>query len=172
MIRSNPSHAPTKRFRGKRRYFEAVRRDATAFEVNVSPDAWWDLWHYHADWPGWGNLRWSYRLEHIRALCTVFKNIARARRTFPKPFQSWILISGESASQDATYLHTPNANGTPFPMKPTNIDWKGSSLGAVFAELLPEYALHVGVHVVSNSAGLVVRGAHFVWADDVGEPLV
>ena len=99
-LRLHPEHAPRKRLRGQRRYFRRIHRDAAAFELDVQPDSWWNLWHYHADWRGWGNRGWRYRLEHLRALCRVFQT-----------------ISGEDAGEDATYLHTPNRHGTPFPTR-------------------------------------------------------
>src|SRR6478735_4039016 len=64
---------PKRRLRGQRRYIRGVQRRAASFNVDLRPDAWWDLWHYHADWDGWGNRGWSLRCAHLRALATVFQ---------------------------------------------------------------------------------------------------
>jgi hypothetical protein len=155
-------HAPRRRFRGQRRYFRRVHRDANAFAVDADPDAWWDHWHYHADWPGWGNRGWRYRREHVRALCRVFQTIVAARDRFATPFQTWIYISDEDAGQDATYLHTPSPNSSPFPFAPILQRIAPPPLAAFVAPLLPELALEYGV----DEAG------YRIWARGVGEPLV
>ena len=66
------SEAPRQRFRGKKRHFRRILRKASEFQLHESP--WWNSWHYHADWEGWGNLRWTYRRE---ALALVFRRIAQ-----------------------------------------------------------------------------------------------
>src|SRR5687768_13346779 len=139
-------HAPRGRFRGRRRYFRRVHRNAAAFQLAITPDAWWDLWHYHADWPGWGNVRWRYRVEHLRALARVFRTIAEARDRFHTPFQLWLLLSGDDAAEDAVYLHTPNANDTPFPFAPELVPAETPALAAVLQPLLPDFTLDVATH--------------------------
>ena len=65
MLPIHPELAPRGRFRGQRRYFRGVHRRAAAFHPDPHPGAWWNFWHYHADWPGWGNRGWRYRREHL-----------------------------------------------------------------------------------------------------------
>ena len=77
---------------------------------------WWDLWHYHADWDGRGNLGWRLRRAHFTALAAVFLKIGTRAAEFPLPFQAWIFLSGVDARADATYLHTPNPNAQNFPL--------------------------------------------------------
>jgi hypothetical protein len=133
-----------KKFRGQSRYFRKVLRTAKNFSLTPTAEDWWDNWHYHADWPGWGNVKWSYRLGHFKALAKVFDTIAKARDLFPAPFQCWILISGRSAGEDSVFLHTPNANGTSFPFQPKGVYWNDDRLLPVFTALLPEYDLRIG----------------------------
>jgi hypothetical protein len=141
----NRAAAPMRKFRGKRRYFEGVDRQALAFRLRIEPDAWWDLWHYHADWPGWGNRRWKYRLRHLRALAVVFEKIAELAPSMGRPFQLWISINGEDAGQDATFLHSPNPNGTPFPLRLEQVVWSDEGpRGAALARLLPGHRLRFG----------------------------
>lgn len=63
---TEPGTDPRRKFRGKKRNFRKMIREAGDFELHKSP--WWNCWHYHADWEGWGNLRWTYRREGLRAL--------------------------------------------------------------------------------------------------------
>jgi hypothetical protein len=119
--------------------------EAASFRLEHGPDSWWDLWHYHADWPGWGNISWRYRLEHIRALAQVFSAISREASRFTTPFQTWIYLSGRDAGADATYLHTPNRNKSSFPMNPLGIvTWEHQPLLPLFTRLLPNLPLRIG----------------------------
>jgi hypothetical protein len=143
-----------KRFRGKKRYFRRVQRDAESFELDLRTDSWWNLWHYHADWKGWGNLGWRYRRQHIQALARVFTTIASHADAFAMPFQSWIFLSGRDAGGDATYLRT-------------------SRLLKLFEELIPNLPLRVGeVRLIDDSAGSDCKVAdYFVFSPQVGVPL-
>ena len=167
-------NAPRRKFRGKRRYFARVRREAETFRMCPEPQDWWDTWHYHADWRGWGNLGSRYRQPHLLALSTVFRKICDARERFSTPFQTWIFIDGEDAGQDATYLHTPNANGTEFPIVLADAEWGGSALQPLMESWLPGLELEVGW---TRRAGVDDEGrrasntAHWVYARGVGVPL-
>ena len=95
MLPRRTEHVRQRKLRGKRRYFRRVARRASLEKVRACPDGWWDLWHYHADWPGWGNVKWRYRVEHIRALCTVYRSILDQSEAFATPFQTWISLDEE-----------------------------------------------------------------------------
>ena len=151
-----------------------MHHDAASFRLEHGPDRWWDLWHYHADWPGWGNLSWRYRLEHIRALAQVFRGIARDANQFTTPFQMWIYLSGRDAGEDATYVHTPNENQTPFPMDPLGtIDWEHLELQPIFTELLPNLPLRVGESRAFDEWVEPPRvvSSFFIYSPHIGVPL-
>ncbi len=169
-LRWYPQQAPRKKLRGKRAYFRSLKDRASRFELDVREGAWWDLWHYHADGCGWGNLGWSYRRPHVEALCDVYRRIALQGNRLATPFQAWILISGEDASQDATYLHTPNPNGTPFPMVPTSVEADATALGPFFSSRLPELRLRFGWSGARYDDDGIERWSttHWIWADGVG----
>jgi len=157
--------------RGKRRYFRRVHRDAASFELHV--DAYLDLWHYHADWPGWGTGSWRYRREHLKALCHVFQCIADARECFTTPFQAWILLDGQDAGQDATYVHTPSAKGTPFPVLLDLVRCDSCPLSAVVQPLLPTLTLEYFVAAPRDGDdGMPTKDpTHWIWARGIGEPI-
>jgi hypothetical protein len=175
-LRLHPENAPRRKLRGKRRYFRNVRRAAEAFALDVHAGAWWDLWHYHADWRGWGNRSLRHRLEHLRALCTVLRKIHAVRDRFATPFQCWILISGDDAGQDAVYLHTPNPNvSSVFPIRVTDMDRGVPGLDAVFRELLPELDVRTGCSRTWDAGADADAPAwvttYFVWVAGLGEPI-
>jgi hypothetical protein len=165
-----PGSGPTRKFRGKRRYFRGVAKRAAAFSVAPGPDSWWDLWHYHADWRGWGNLRWSYRRAHLRALSAIFNAICEARTQFSTPFQAWVLLADDGSGGDATYLHTPNKNSDNFPLVLDRMHWetvRDPELTSLFPATL---SLRVG-RSSSCSDRADGRGSWFIYSPDVGEPL-
>jgi hypothetical protein len=166
-------NTPRKKFRGKRRYFRNLRKRALQFTLRVEERTWWHYWHYHADWRGWGNLGWSYRLPHIEALCEVFRTIARSAPRFPTEFQAWILLNGEDAGQDAVFLHSPNPHDTPFPVDPPEIASDDAALGRAFSSLLPEMKLRFGWSRNLYVDDGVERCAttYWVWAEGIGLPL-
>ena len=130
-----PAEAPRKKFRGKRAYFRRVLATAESFQLRVTPDAWWDRWHYHADWPGYGNLGWKYRKQHLEALFMVFNHCAKAMKSYPHPFQLWFSLSGRDAGEDAVYLHTRNPNNPPVPLITEDVSWGRPDVEAVFEPL-------------------------------------
>jgi len=74
-----------RRFRGLGRYYRRVRREVAAFVPDLSAGDWYDLWHYHADWAGYGDAGWRPRRSYLDALITVFAAFAReAPRTLSR----------------------------------------------------------------------------------------
>jgi hypothetical protein len=168
-----PWKAQQRKVRGKRKYFRQVLRDAEAFHVDVDPPCWWDFWHYHADWPGLGNLGWRYRFEHLRALAVVFSKVLEASRTIPVPFQTWISLDVGDAGNDAVFIHSPNPNESNFPFKP-DATWGLAALDETMAALLPGLRLRVGRLVWPGQDG---NGApcmftsYLIYSPDTGVPL-
>ena len=135
-------------FRGKARAFRRAiaRAEQEAALLTPGEGDWWDLWHFHVDWLGRGNLSWRYRRRYLEALIVVFRRIAALQLSFRTPFQSWLYLSGRDAGEDAVYLHTPNPNGTPFPMRPVGTaEWGVHLPEAQFERLLPELPLRIGL---------------------------
>jgi len=93
---------------------------------------------------------------------------------FSTPFQSWIYLSGRDAGEDATYLHTPNQNQTPFPVAISGIArMRSSSLVQEFAALLPGFSVRVGeVRSFDEDAEPPrVVSSFFVYCEGIGVPL-
>lgn len=109
---------------------------------------WWDLWHYHSDWDGWGNRAWYLRRAHVSALAKVFQTIASRRAEFHTPFQTWISLSGFDAGTDATYLHTPNPNHQNFPLRLPDIRFDTRAT-ALVADRLQSYVPGIRVGEVT-----------------------
>lgn len=160
MLRRRTAMAPGRRFRGKRRYFRNIERNSRLEHILPGTDGFWANWHWHADWRGWGNDKWRYRREGIRALCTVYESILQRADGFDTPFQAWIALDGEDAGSDAVFLYTPNPHH-PFPYT-RQIEWGPSPLEPLFSQLLPTRKLRFGTQGD--------RPHHIVWAES-GVPL-
>jgi hypothetical protein len=63
-------HRPHGKVRGRRGYYRSLTRQAENFRID--PRGWYDYMHWHADWPGMGNLAWRERREHLNALLQCF----------------------------------------------------------------------------------------------------
>lgn len=151
-----PHAAPRKKFRGKRRYFMGVLHKAREFQLDPSRSQWWNCWHYHADWPGYGNLGWKYRLEHIKALCFVYKNCASELTHFGKPFQLWLQLCVQDSGQDAVFIHSANPYKTEFPMDFSQVEWGDKQIEFFFRELLGMNGIVAGVSSWGNKHWIVV----------------
>jgi hypothetical protein len=163
-----PDRGPTRKLRGKRRYFRQVAARAAAFTITPGPGRWWDLWHYHADWPGWGSVRWSYRRQHLAALGVVYATVCRAAPRFTTPFQTWVALS-TGAGGDATYVHTPNPNADDFPFVAVDTAWDELRDPELVALFPPGLSLRVG-RSTRPSDDEVDRG-WLIYSPDVGVPL-
>jgi len=127
-----------RKIRGQKQYYRRIMQKAQGFVPDLAPDHWYDYWHYHADWPGYGNLSWKHRKAHLAAYCEVFKTFIRLTAEYPLPFQLWLYLDVEDSGQDAVYFHTPNPNGdgNHFPDKLPEVQWGLPMLEKYLSELL------------------------------------
>lgn len=165
--------APRRKFRGRARYFRKIRRNAQEFAIERTEAYHCDLCHYHADWPGWGNLNWAIRLEHIKALAVVYRKIVNTWRSFDAPFQCWIYLDCSNAGYDGTFLHTPGVNRTNFPVPFESMTWDDQRLLPAFQKLLPEFNLRVGRICSLDVEYQPPRESisYFIFSPDAGVPL-
>ena len=166
MFEPRPQNVFRKKFRGKRRHFRNVMSAARNFSVIDHPDQWWDFWHYHADWYGCGNLRERYRFKNLSALTIVFKTIAKA--DLNGLFQTWILLNGDDAGQDATYIHSPNPNGSVFPWYVKDCTWGVPILETIVNKLLPEMEIRVGHFCRCSYDSHHLTDFYVIYSPDVG----
>lgn len=106
-----------KKFRGKRRYFRNLQKEQqlSAYPLDFSPDSWFDFWHVHLDFHGYGNDSQKIRTAHIRALLHLMRELDTALHRWGQPYQVWIELSRLDAGTDAVFVHTNNPNDHNFP---------------------------------------------------------
>jgi len=113
-----------KKLRGGRRYYRALTSRAESFRIDLSETSWYDLWHTHFDWCGYGRRGRRHRRPHLEALFTAFGRALDQAKESRKPVQVFVSIASVAeCEQDALYVHTPNPNGTPFPYRFNGVVW-------------------------------------------------
>ncbi|MCL2075684.1 MAG: hypothetical protein FWH15_04455 [Betaproteobacteria bacterium] len=92
------------------------------FDFQNNPEAWFDHWHCHFDWEGFGNDDFSRRKPHLDKLFRHFEILVNRVKFLQKDFQLFAMIHDYDSAGDALYLHTPNPNEScEFPMLWENV---------------------------------------------------
>ncbi|WP_043933267.1 hypothetical protein [Bacillus sp. EB01] len=147
-----------KKFRGKRRYFRNLFRgvELEPTKLQFDDDAWFDLWHSHLDFNGYGNSSLSMRRQHIIAHIALYRKILRKLETFKNPYQSWILIDDQDACRDAVFIHTPNPNEDNFPLKIENLKWN-ASIPIDFKNFINTNDFVIGHYETQTEGGYIIQ---------------
>ncbi|WP_100486902.1 hypothetical protein [Sporolactobacillus pectinivorans] len=113
-----------KKFRGKKRYFRCLWRNANIdeYDLDFGHDGWFDFWHEHLDHDGRGDGHLRIRKEHIKAHLALYRSVLDKLKGFNKPYQSWIFVVDDDSAYDAVYIHSSNPYGD-FPWKIKNLNW-------------------------------------------------
>lgn len=113
-----------RKFRGKGRYYRRLRERAAHFVLDVTDEIGFDLWHTHFDWPGHSNRGLRHRRLHLEALFHAFRRVLNQAGELERNLQVFCHIAPDSCpEQDALYVHSENANGTPFPYFFPDTEW-------------------------------------------------
>ncbi|GAB2539775.1 hypothetical protein [Spirosoma aerophilum] len=114
-----------KKARGLRRYYKnlALANDldkATWLDFD-NPETWFDNWHLHFDWKGYGNHSPKKRKPHLDKLFRHFELLIDRTKKLKNDFQLYTILLDFDSSSDALFLHTPNPNKSPFPFEMSNL---------------------------------------------------
>ena len=115
-----------KKQRGLRRYYKnlAFQNDfenAIFLDFQNDPNAWFDKWHWHFDWSGFGNHSFKKRKPHLDKLFRHFEMLIERTKCLKIEFQLFALILDNDSSSDAVFLHTSNPNNNDFPLTWENL---------------------------------------------------
>lgn len=110
-----------KKHRGLKRYYQnlALKNDlkkATWLDFD-NPETWFDNWHLHFDWKGYGNNSFKKRKPHLDKLFRHFDLLVDQTIKLKTDFQLYSILLDFDSYSDALFLHTPNPNNTQFPFK-------------------------------------------------------
>lgn len=110
-----------KKHRGLKRYYKnlATENDldnATWLDFDNS-ETWFDNWHLHFDWKGYGNDSFKKRKPHLDKLFRHFDLLVDKTKQLKTDFQLYSILLDFDSYSDALFLHTPNPNNSQFPFK-------------------------------------------------------
>lgn len=133
-------------------------------QLDLGPEAWFDLWHVHADRAGTQEPEGEERLASLYELFSLFQLLAVRLQHFPKAFQLWLYIDARQGQNDAVYLHAPNPNRDNFPLPfhdRSLIDAPESRLG--------EFMKRTGLKIMNGAPG---TKHYFLFDPQIGTPLL
>lgn len=107
-----------KKHRGLKRYYKNLASkvdDWSGLNFTDQEFAWFDLWHTHFDWFGYGNHSFDKRKPHLDKLFRHFELLKQKASELKTDYQIWATILDNDSASDALYLHTPNPNRDNFP---------------------------------------------------------
>ncbi len=165
LLPTKKSRAQKKKFRGQNRYFKKLFEKAASLTIDIGDSDWYDQWHSHIDWDGYGNLRWRFRLLHLQALAVSFKRCAEQLEHFRKPYQLYLYLNSGNSQDDGVFLHTENPNRSEFPCIFEDSTWSENEVSGFFQELLPEYSFRAGTQCWQG------QQIYLIYAKGIGIPI-
>ncbi len=114
-----------KRHRGLRRYYRNLSIQNDFDKISCldfkTPDTWFDNWHIHFDWHGYGNNSFKRRKPHLDKLFRHFDFLVDSIKKLKTDFQLYTILLDFDSYSDALFLHTPNPNNSQFPFTIDNL---------------------------------------------------
>ncbi len=115
-----------KKFRGQKRYYRKLLHNDMEVYFSDLDFSWFNMFHYHPDHYGHGNLSWKHRSQHLKALIRQFNYLkARLSNTMTN-YQIFCYIDVRDSSHDAIFMHTPNPNQDNFPFQISESEYRGN----------------------------------------------
>jgi hypothetical protein len=106
---------------------QQLRMTSEAFSLELEPDSWFELMHWHPDIYGTGNAGAEARSACL-AIARQYVDKALAELSvWSKPSQCWFLAEDNDSGEDALYVHTPNPNRQNFPYPFEGVKWQVSA---------------------------------------------
>ncbi len=83
-----------KKTRDLKKQYRYIERQLKEFELDLSDNSWYNLWHTHLDWNGITNVSLKHRKNHILYYIRILDKIEKLTSDNKRDFQTWILIDG------------------------------------------------------------------------------
>lgn len=114
-----------KKQRGLKKYYKRLKitndLDKATWLYFDDSNAWFDNWHMHFDWKGFGNNSFKKRKPHLDKLFRHFGLLETQTKKLKKDFQLYAVILDYDSYYDALFLHTTNPNSDNFPFQYNNL---------------------------------------------------
>jgi hypothetical protein len=157
-----------KKHRGLKRYYRnlAFQNDfdkMTWLDFN-KPDTWFDRWHLHFDWKGYGNNSFKRRKPHLDKLFRHFEILVDKTKLLKTDFQLYAIILDFDSYSDALFLHTPNSNGNAFPFKISDLTSKSNLTNQQLDNYISDLK---GYKILYGQAG---ENFCLIYKENIGQP--
>lgn len=126
-----------RKHRGLRRYYQNLQTkndNWSGLNFTAADKPWFDLWHTHFDWKGYGNNSFKRRKPHLDKLFRHFDILEEKAKSLQTEFQIWATLLDFESYDDALFLHTPNPNQGNFPWKMEDLTTKNNLTNSDLAE--------------------------------------
>ena len=114
-----------KKHRGLKRYYRNLETENDLEKskwLNFDDsETWFDNWHLHFDWKGYGNNNFKRRKPHLDKLFRHFDLLVDKTEKLKVEFQLYAVLLDFKSHSDALFLHTPNPNNSQFPFKVSDL---------------------------------------------------
>ena len=106
------------KIKGLKRYYRKLEQKCqNDFLLDLDFNSWFDLWHTHLDWYGYGDLSWKQRKTHFDYSVKLLRYLNKSISKYQKDFQSFIILDLDDSGQDSINLHTKKPNENNYPIK-------------------------------------------------------
>lgn len=143
-----------KKQRGLKKYYRKLQTENDLEKITwmnlANPEAWFDNWHLHFDWKGFGNNSFKRRKPHLDKLFRHFALLEMETKKLKKEFQLYAVILDFDSYSDALFLHTPNPNHNNFPFRYSNLEHNSTLTNSELNHYLDELK---GYEKLYGSAG-------------------
>ena len=113
-----------RRFKKKMEQYWKKEKNKSFREIeSLDLDSWFDYWHTHPDWSSKGNRNSEMKFWVDRVTYVLLKLIEEKTKGNHHKLQVWATLCDDTGN-NAVYIHSENPNGTPFPEKFDNVEWK------------------------------------------------
>jgi len=158
-----------KKQRGLKRYYKdlAIKNDFDQIDLDLdNPESWFDNWHLHFDWKGYGNNSFRSRRPHLDKLFRHFDILVEKTKDLKNQFQLYAILLDHDSYSDALFLHTPNPNNSQFPFQISDLQ----STTTFTNRLLNDYLDNLtGYEKRYGQAG---EAFCLIYKDNVGRPFL
>ncbi|MBV8620789.1 MAG: hypothetical protein JOY84_18130 [Curvibacter sp.] len=96
-------------------YYYGLKKRLRRFKVDIQKRKWFDLWHEHPDFEGFGDLSWRHKRRHLSMLLRTLTKARIELQNSGMQYQIFAAVYTNESANNAVYVHTPNPNGSQFP---------------------------------------------------------
>ena len=157
-----------KKQRGRKRYYKNLEIENDFDKIDWldfnGPESWFDNWHLHFDWQGYGNNSFKSRKPHLDKLFRHFDILVEKTKKLNGEFQLYAILLDYDSSNDALFLHTPNPDNNQFPFKISDLQLTTTLTN----KLLNEYIDHLAGY--EKRYGQAGEAFCLIFKENVGQP--